>query len=71
MCKKALSKLEVEHKKLVERGQIRIYNEDILNFKVLNNDKNHDFYFIIFLEVLDNMPHDRVYFDEKTQDWTL
>ena len=23
------------------------------------------------LEVLDNMPHDRVYFDEMSKDWSL
>ncbi len=37
-----------------------------MHFKV--TDKN-EFYFIIFLEVLDNMPHDRVYFNEKTKNW--
>ncbi|EGR27457.1 hypothetical protein IMG5_195690 [Ichthyophthirius multifiliis] len=58
MCKKAALKLKQDHQKLLERGQIKIINEDFLNYKVIN--KNEEYY-VIFLEVLDNMPHDRVY----------
>lgn len=59
MCKKALEKLSRDHQRLVDRGQIKVVNEDFLNFKPqTNKDKHH---FVLFLEVLDNMPHDRVY----------
>jgi len=33
-----------------------------MNFKPLYKDELH---FTLFLEVLDNMPHDRVYFDKN------
>lgn len=56
-----MKKLSIEHNKLIERGQIRVYHESIADFKPINKE---DYYFIIFLEVLDNMPHDRIYYDD-------
>lgn len=69
MCQRAKEKLEINHKKLIERGQIRIFNDDFLHYKVSTNNNNKEFNFLIFLEVLDNMPHDKVNFCERTKEW--
>ncbi|KAL4445616.1 hypothetical protein ABPG74_006167 [Tetrahymena malaccensis] len=65
MCKKALEKLSRDHSKLIERGQIKFINEDFVNFKPQNRDQHH---FLLFLEVLDNMPHDRIYKKKNAQE---
>ena len=64
MCQRAREKLSVDYAKQLERGQIRIFNED---FKKFRPQSSKDLYFIIFLEVFDNMPHDRVYFDKHNR----
>ena len=45
------------HKYLFERGQIKIINGNVLDLKT----KVKDFCFVIGMQVLDNMPHDRLY----------
>ncbi len=45
------------HKKLMDEGRIKIYNSSIMDF-----DKKVDGrYFVVGLEILDNMPHDRLH----------
>ncbi len=68
LCKRAREKLEKDFPKLVERGQIRIINEDFLNYQPPMHSAR-DLHFLLFLEVLDNMPHDRVYYDEASKQW--
>ncbi len=67
MCQKTKEKFEKNHKKLLDRGNIRIINDDFLNYRVSPNSK--EFTFIIFLEVLDNMPHDKVFYCPESKDW--
>ncbi|KRX04263.1 hypothetical protein PPERSA_11387 [Pseudocohnilembus persalinus] len=62
MCEETKNKLSLEHKRLINNGQIRIINEDFYKY---NDFSKNDLYFIIFLEVFDNMPHDRVFYNEK------
>eukprot|EP01017_Pseudomicrothorax_dubius_P027994 TRINITY_DN3286_c0_g2_i1.p1 TRINITY_DN3286_c0_g2~~TRINITY_DN3286_c0_g2_i1.p1 ORF type:complete len:322 (-),score=67.25 TRINITY_DN3286_c0_g2_i1:715-1680(-) len=57
MCEVALKKLTASHPKLVERGQVRVVNESVLAMK----EKSDELTFFLLLEVLDNLPHDRVY----------
>lgn len=40
----------------MENKQIRIINQDIMDFKANNNE----LCFMLFFEVLDNLPHDKV-----------
>lgn len=65
MCKRAKAKLEKEHKRLLDRGNIKIINDDILNYKPSIMPGENELNFVVFLEVLDNMTHDRVYFCDK------
>lgn len=53
-CKK---KLSVKHSRLIKNKQIVFENEDFCNYSKFDKDVN----FVIMLEVLDNMPHDRLY----------
>jgi len=45
------------HKQLYDENKIKIYNSSILDF----NKKINQHCFVIGMEILDNMPHDRVY----------
>lgn len=54
-CRKNLNK---KHGKKIKANQIRFENSSISKYK----KKDNDLVFVIMLEVLDNMPHDRVYF---------
>lgn len=45
------------HKKLLDEGRIKIYNSSIMDFDKKVEGKT----FVIGLEILDNMPHDRLY----------
>jgi len=49
--------LQRKHKKLYDEGKIKIYNASILDF----NKKINQHCFVIGMEILDNMPHDRIY----------
>lgn len=68
MCQRAKENLSKTHKKLLDRGHIKIINDDFLHYKQ-QNSSSKEFNFIIFLEVLDNMPHDKVVFCPNSQDW--
>lgn len=50
-----------KHKELMDNNRIKIYNNSILDF----NRKINQYCFVIGMEVLDNMPHDRLYLNEK------
>lgn len=65
MCEKALNKLSASHQKHVEKKAIQIINQDFLLYD--NQNDSNELQFLIFLEVLDNMPHDRVYLNPKTK----
>lgn len=54
-CRKNLS---VKHAKKIQQNEIRFENVSISKFSRRDNDLT----FVVMLEVLDNMPHDRVYF---------
>ena len=45
------------HKQLLDEGKIQIFNGSIFDF----NAKINDFCFFVGFEILDNMPHDRLY----------
>ena len=54
-CRKELS---LHHSQLIFNGQITFHSKSILDYDA----KDTDVVFVVLLEVLDNMPHDRVYF---------
>jgi len=45
------------HKELMAKGQIKIFNGSIFSY----NQKTSDHCFVLGFEILDNMPHDRLY----------
>ena len=49
------------HKQLLESNKIKIFNGSIFDFNRKIGGNTHCF--VVGLEVLDNMPHDRLYFD--------
>lgn len=53
-CEEVLQK---KHKILYDENKIKIYNSSILDF----NKKINQHCFVIGMEILDNMPHDRIY----------
>lgn len=65
MCERAAQKLSVNHKRLLDRGQIKIINDSILNY----SERDDTLTFVLFLEVFDNMPHDRIYYSDDKKDW--
>ena len=46
------------HKELFSNN-LKIIKDDFINIK----PQKHKLWFILFMEVLDNMPHDRVFFN--------
>jgi hypothetical protein len=48
---------------MFENKQINIINDDIMNYK------SRDLSYVMFFEVLDNMPHDKVVFDKETKEY--
>ena len=54
-CRKNLS---LKHGKKIQQNEIRFENVSISKYP----KKDNDLTFVVMLEVLDNMPHDRVYF---------
>ena len=52
------------HRRLYENDQIKIYNSSILDF----NKPFNEACFVIGMEILDNMPHDRLFADEVPRD---
>lgn len=51
--------MKQKHKSLYEQDRIKIYNSSILDF----NKKINEQCFVIGMEILDNMPHDRLFSD--------
>ena len=47
------------HKEKMDKGQIKIYNSSIFDYNI----KSNEFCFVVGLEILDNMPHDRIWLD--------
>jgi len=48
--------MQQNHKKLLEEGRIKIYNSSIMDFEQRLDART----FVVGLEILDNMPHDRL-----------
>jgi len=65
MCKRAKEKLEKEHKLLIDRSQISFVNENFITY----NQQDDELTFVLMCEVLDNMPHDRVYWSDEKNQW--
>ena len=61
LARKCEEVLREKHKKLYDQDKIKIYNASILDF----NKKINDHSFVIGMEILDNMPHDRLYRDDE------
>lgn len=57
MVDRCKTELRKQHGELLDRGQIEIVRESIVSYPKRDND----IVFVLLLEVLDNMPHDRVY----------
>lgn len=51
--------MRLNHKKLLDEGRIKIYNSSIMDFDKRQDGRT----FVIGLEILDNMPHDRLMTD--------
>lgn len=49
------------HRELYEQEKIKIYNASIFDF----NKRVKDHCFVVGMEILDNMPHDRLYRNEE------
>jgi len=52
----------------LEQNRIKIFNGSIFDFNRKIGGNTHCF--VVGLEVLDNMPHDRLYFDQKSGELT-
>lgn len=52
----------------MESNKIKIFNGSIFDFNRKIGGNTHCF--VVGLEVLDNMPHDRLYFDKKSGELT-
>jgi hypothetical protein len=50
--------MKENHTQLMNEGKIKIVNKSILD---LEQPASADFRFVVGLEILDNMPHDRLY----------
>lgn len=53
--------MRANHRTLLDSGKIKIFNGSIFDFGRKINQQC----FVVGLEVLDNMPHDRLYFDKE------
>lgn len=60
LAEKCEETMRKNHKKLLDEGKIKIFNGSILDFHA----KIDDFCFFVGLEILDNMPHDRLYSEQ-------
>lgn len=56
--------MQERHAKLYDENKIKIYNSSILDF----NKKINEHCFVIGMEILDNMPHDRLYKKNKSDE---
>ena len=57
LAQKCEETMRENHKQLLDEGKIQIFNGSIFDF----NAKINDFCFFVGFEILDNMPHDRLY----------
>lgn len=53
--------MRTNHKQKFDRGQIKIFNGDIADYE----HPTSEFTFVVGLEILDNMPHDRIWLDAE------
>jgi hypothetical protein len=58
MAARCRKNLMIKHSKKILANEIRFENCSISDYK----KKDNELVFVVMLEVLDNMPHDRVYF---------
>ena len=61
LAEKCEELMRQNHRKLFDQGKIKIFNGSIMEFQ----KKIYQHCFVIGLEVLDNMPHDRLHFEGK------
>ena len=59
MCEDLLSK---KHKSLYDNDQIRVINSSIFDFDTTVKETC----FVVGMEILDNMPHDRLFLNQET-----
>ena len=57
LAQKCEETMRQNHKQLLDEGKIQIFNGSIFDFDA----KINDFCFFVGFEILDNMPHDRLY----------
>jgi SAM-dependent MidA family methyltransferase len=57
-CEGASKRLEAQFPNHVKKYKLRIYNDDFLKLNIQNS--KDEIWFILFLEVFDNLPHDKV-----------
>ena len=55
LCERSKELLSIRHPELIKSNRLQVINDDILSFR-----SEHTCYMLL-LEVLDNMPHDRVF----------
>lgn len=59
--------MKERHRKLYDENRIKIYNCSIFDeFLLGKKDKIDEHCFVVGMEILDNMPHDRLYIDKDT-----
>ncbi|CAK60925.1 unnamed protein product (macronuclear) [Paramecium tetraurelia] len=57
-CAQAQIRLSQDFKQQIKKGNLRIFNQDFLNYK--QHTQNNEMWFFVFLEVFDNLAHDKV-----------
>jgi SAM-dependent MidA family methyltransferase len=57
-CKLAEKRLSEDFSSAFKKGNLRIFNMDFLKYK--QNTQKNEMWFILFLEVFDNLAHDKV-----------
>lgn len=57
MVNRCRKKLSLKHSRLIRNKQVLFHNESFVDYQKFDKDLT----FVVMLEVLDNMPHDRVY----------
>lgn len=65
LCETIEGRFKEQYKELLQSNQIKIYNNSIFE----HNVKDGQPCFVIGMEILDNMPHDRLYRDKETDPW--
>lgn len=57
LCETIESRFKSINNELLENGKVKIYNSSIFDYKIKEEGPT----FVIGMEILDNMPHDRLY----------